>query len=1122
MSPIRHSADVHAFPAATRLLRGGVLPPPRPPRARRALLIAAAGSLLVALLAGGSPLSGAASGSKGAKPKSEPPSGKDAAAKDKAPAEKPKTLSDRFGAMAFRCIGPYRGGRSVAVTGVRHDPRTYYFGSAGGGVFKTTDAGTTWEPISDKDFKMGSVGAIAVSESDPNVVYVGMGESPIRGNFSHGDGIWKSTNAGVSWSHLGLADTHQIARVRVHPTNPDLVYVAALGHATGPNPERGIFRSKDGGKIWEKILFVDDATGASDLAIDPLNPRILYAAFWQVIRRPWDLVSGGPGSSLWKSTDGGDTWKKITEGLPEETWGRVGVAASAARPGLVFAIIEAKKKGGLYVSSDFGGKWQAVNDEHKIRERAWYYTWVYPDPKDPDTVYVPNVELHRSTDGGRSFSGVEVLHGDTHDLWIDPDDSARMIMGDDGGGTISSNGGRTWSTQDNQPTAQFYRVATDNQFPYWVYGSQQDNSNVVIPSGVVGSAIGASDWHSAGGGESGWIAPKPGDPDVVYGGEYGGGITRYDHKSKEVRQIMAWPQLGSGHATKDLRYRFQWNAPILASVHDPKVLYHAAQILLRSRDEGETWEEMSPDLTRNDVTKQGKSGGPVTIDVTGVEVYDTIFALAESPLEKGVIWAGSDDGLVHVTRDDGKSWQDVTPKGLPEWAQINAIDASPSGKGEAYVAATRYKLDDLHPYLYKTADYGKTWTKITNGIPDDVFTRVVRQDPVRRDMLFAGTESGLYLSLDGGAKWERFQGNLPPTPVTDLTIKNGDLVVATQGRSFWILDDLTPLRGWNREVESAEVFLYPPRPAFRIQTDPVNDEHPPKGVGTNLPNGVLIDYWLAEKPKKGDIVKIEILSEGKVIRSFTSEKKEVEGDLKAQAERKEEEKDKEKPLEPVAGLNRFLWDLRILKPWIAPKAIFNEGEKAPPRVAPGTYEVRLTARGKTLTRPAEVRPRPNGPATAADLKAQFDLLAAIRDRVTENHQTVVAIRDVRAQITDLGDRAARLGKGDSLKKTGAPVVEKLSSLELELTNPEIKADEDDLNFEPRLDHDWLNLAYVVSSADRKPTAGCQPYYDLLKKRQDDVLSRWRALLAGDVAAFTRAADALAIPRVVPAPKIEGP
>jgi photosystem II stability/assembly factor-like uncharacterized protein len=1033
---------------------------------------------------------------------------------------KPPTLSESFEGLEFRSIGPYRGGRSVAVTGVRHDPLTFYFGGTGGGVWKTTDAGATWEPVSDKDFKTGSVGSIGVSESDPNVVYAGMGESPIRGNLSHGDGVWKSTDAGRSWKNVGLAETRQISRVRVHPGNPDIVYVAALGHAWGPNEERGIYRSQDGGKTWKKVLGVDDKTGASELAMDPLNPRILYAGFWQVVRRPWELVSGGPGSSLWKSTDGGDTWKKLTEGLPEETWGRVGVAASAAKPRRVWAIIEAKTKGGLYLSDDGGEKWTYVNDEHKIRERAWYYTRVYADPRNADAVYVPNVQLHRSTDAGKTFANVPVLHGDTHDLWINPDDADRMILGDDGGATITFNAGKTWSTQNNQPTAQFYRVATDNRFPYWVYGSQQDNSNVAIPSGVPGAAIDFTDWHSVGGGESGWVAPKPTNPDIVFAGEYGGQITRYDHKTRETREIMAWPQLADGHATSDLKYRFQWNAPILISPNDPNTLYHASQILLRSRDEGETWEEMSPDLTRNDREKQGKSGGPVTIDITGVELYDTIFALAESPHEKGVLWAGSDDGLVHVTRDDGKSWQNVTPAGLPEWIQINSIEVSPHDKAAAYVAATRYKFDDFKPYLYRTTDYGKSWTKIDGGIPDGAFTRVVRCDPARRGLLYAGTETGLYVSFDDGAHWQPFQRNLPVVPITDLAVKNGDLVVATQGRAFWILDDLTPLRLWTRETEGTAVRLFPPRPSHRFQSDSVDEDDPPRGVGTNRPNGVLIDYWLKEKPKKDEIVKIEILSEGKVIRSFSSKKDEHEGDLKAQAERKEEEKEKEKPLEPKAGVNRFLWDMRVFKPVLVPKAVFNEGEKSPPRVGPGTYQVRLSVGASIETQPFEVSPRPDGVATAADLQAQFALLEAIRDRLSESHETVLEIRDVRAQVKDLGERAARLQKGNALRESGLVFIGKLDLLELTLTNPEIKADEDDLNYEPKLDHDWVDLAGIVASADRRPTAGSVRYYDVLKARQDAVLARWKALQVSEVAAFGRAADELKLPRLAPAPKIE--
>ena len=1035
--------------------------------------------------------------------------------------DKARTFSDQIAGMEFRCIGPYRGGRVTAVAGVRNDPLTYYFGGTGGGVWKTTDAGANWEPVSDKDFTTGSVGAIAVSESDPNVIYVGMGESPIRGNFSHGDGVWKSTDAGRSWRNVGLRDSRQIARVRIHPANPDLVYVAAQGHAWGPNAERGIFRSQDGGKTWQKVLFVDDLTGAADLAVDPSNPRILYAAFWQVVRHPWELVSGGPGSSVWKSTDGGDSWKKLTEGLPEEMLGRIGVAASPARPGRVWAIVEAKKRGGLYLSDDGGEKWKQVNDDHKIRERAWYYSVVYADPKNADAVWLPNVSLHKSIDGGRTFSAVPDPHGDNHDMWIAPDDPNRLILGNDGGATVTFNSGRSWSTLNNQATAQFYRVATDNRFPYWVYGSQQDNSSVGIPSGVPGDGIDFTDWHPVGGGESGWIAPSPVDPDVVFAGEYGGQITRYDHRTREARQIMAWPQLADGRAGRDLKYRFQWNAPILISTHDPKTLYHASQVLLRSRDEGETWEVISSDLTRNDPSKQGRSGGPISYDITGVELYDTIFALAESPHEKGVIWAGTDDGLVQLTRDGGATWQNVTPKGSPEWIQVNSIELSPHDKATAYVAATRYKFDDLHPYLYKTTDYGKTWTRIDAGIPDGAFTRVVREDPVRRGLLFAGTETGLYLSLDDGTSWRPFQRNLPVVPITDLAVKNGDLVVATQGRSFWILDDLTPLRLWDDRLATSAAHLFPPRPTPRFAAEAPREEATlPRSVGKNLPAGVIVDFWLKGKPGKDEVVTLEILSGDKVIRTLSSEKKDLAGDLKERSEQEEMRKDLDKPLELKEGLNRVIWDMRILKPTLVPKAVFNEGDKAPPRVAPGSYRVRLTAAGQSFNETFEVRPNPTSPATPEDLRAQFDLLEAIRDALSSVHETVMEIRDVRDQVADLGARAKRLGKGDALEKQASVLAEKLTAIELELTNPEIKSDEDDLNYEPKLDHDFTYLAAIVASADRRPTPGSVEVYRALKGKLNAVHAQFEAVLAGEVADFSRAAENLKLPRVVPAPKIE--
>jgi photosystem II stability/assembly factor-like uncharacterized protein len=1030
---------------------------------------------------------------------------------------KPKTLSDRFEGLEFRNIGPYRGGRSCAVAGVRHQPNTFYFGGTGGGIWKTTDGGSNWEILSDKDLKTGSIGAIVVSESDPNIVYAGTGEAPIRGNASHGDGVYKSTDGGRSWKNVGLKDSRQIARIRVHPQNPDLVYVAVQGHVWGPNAERGIFRSEDGGKAWKKILFVDDKTGASDLAMDPTNPRILYAGFWQVVRHPWELVSGGAGSSLWRTTDGGDSWKKLTEGLAEGTWGKVGVAASSASPGRVFAFVEAKH-GGLFRSENYGEKWTHVNDEHKIRERAWYYSWIYPDPKNTDTVYLPNVFMHKSTDGGRTFSNLLVPHGDNHDLWIDPDDPNRMILGNDGGATITYNGGRTWSTQDNQPTAQFYRVAVDNQFPYWLYGSQQDNSNVCIPSGVPGEGIEESDWHSAGGGESGWMAPDPSDPNIVYAGEYGGQITRYDHRTRQVRNIMAWPQLADGHATADLKYRFQWNAPILISPNDPKVLYHASQILLRSRDGGVTWEEMSPDLTRNDRSKQGKSGGPITIDITGVEVYDTIFALAESPLEPGVIWTGSDDGLLHVTRDNGKTWQNVTPKTLPEWIQINSIDASPRDKGAAYIAATMYKSDDFRPYLYRTSDYGKTWTKIVTGIPDGAFTRVIREDPVRKGLLYAGTETGLYVSFDDGANWQPFQRNLPATPITDLAVKNDDLVVATQGRAFWILDDLTPLRQWSETVSHSAAFLFPLRPNVRMDVQKPEEEELPRHVGQNIPAGVVVNYWLKDKPSEKDKIKLEFIDGDTVIRTLSNEKPPKLEDLAEQAKRDEEQKDKDKPLEPKAGVNRLVWDMRILKPTLVPKAIFNEGTKAPPKVAPGTYKVRLTAAGQVSTETVEVKPHPAGFATAQDLKAQYDLLKSIRDRLSETHDAVLKIRDLRQQAKDMGDRAERLGKGDSLKRQATALAEKLTVVEEKLTNPQIKSDEDDLNYEPKLDHEWTYLAALVARADTRPTPSSLQYYGGLKGRLDAIQGELQVLMEKEVKDFNTAVTEAKIPPVAAAPR----
>ena len=1031
-------------------------------------------------------------------------------------------LSKLYEGMEFRNIGPFRGGRVTAVAGVRGQPLLYYFGGTGGGVWKTMDGGSNWQPVSDKDFATGSVGAIGIAESDPNVIYVGMGESPIRGNVSNGDGVYKSTDAGKTWKNVGLANTHQISRVRVHPQNPDLVYVAAQGHVWGGNPDRGIFRSKDGGRTWEKVLFVSERAGASDLCMDPNNPRILYAGFWQVYRKPWTLESGGAEGGVYRSTDGGDTWKKLSGGLPEGVVGNIGVAISPARPERVWAIVEAEK-GGVFLSDDGGEKWTKVNSENKLRQRAWYYTRIYADPKNPDSVYVLNTAFYRSSDGGKTYNAIRVPHGDNHDLWIDPDGPERMIESNDGGANVSFNGGRTWSSIMNQPTAQFYRVITDDRFPYWVYGAQQDNSTVAIASRGRGRGIDNSDWHPVGGGESGWIAPTPGNPDVVYAGSYGGSITRNDHKTGQNRQVVAWPQLAIGQAAKELKYRFQWNAPIVISPHDPKTLYHAAQILLKSRDEGQTWEEASPDLTRNDRAKQGLSGGPITKDHTGIEVYGTIFTLMESLHEAGTIWAGTDDGLVQLTRDGGKNWQNVTPKGIPDWIRINSLDVSPHDKATCYVAATMYQFDDYHPYLYKTNDYGKSWTKIVRGIPENAFTRVIREDPSRRGLLYAGTEHGLYVSFDDGANWEPFQRNLPVVPITDLTVKEGDLVVATQGRAFWILDDLTPLHQYRDAIRSETVHVFPPRPTVRMGSGggfEGDEESAPAAIGKNPPSGVLVYYWLKEKPKDKEKLTVDFLEGDKVLRSYTSEKKEKEGTEPETGGTGPFGDREDKPLEPKEGLNRVVWDMRIVKPTLLPKAVI-WGNSQGPKVAPGTYSVRVKLGEQTLTQPFEVKPHPGVASTPEDLKKQFQLLRDASAGLSATHETVMQIRDVKAQLKEVSDHAEKLGKGKELQEKGRALSEKLTGIEKRLVNPDIKSNQDVLNFTPALDHQFAGLATVVAAADAKPTDSSSVYLKLIQGQLAAILGELKAVFEKDLADFNKAVRDQDIPAVVVAKKKEG-
>src|ERR1700687_2352440 len=780
-----------------------------------------------------------------------------------------------FRGMKYRSIGPFRGGRSLTAAGIPGDPSTYYFGATGGGVWKSIDGGNTWSSVFDKD-GAPSIGSIAVSVSEPNVVYVGTGEACIRGNISHGDGVWKSVDAGKSWKSVGLKDSRAIGKVIVNPRNPDVVFVAALGHPFGPNAERGVFRTTDGGKTWDKVLYKDENTGAIDVVFDPQNPNILFASLWEARRTPWSLSSGGPGSGVYRSTDGGTTWKRLQEnehGLPKGPDGRIGLAV-AANSERVYAIIEAKE-GGLYRSDDGGNTWDLVNGSHTLFQRPWYYMHVIADPQDPNTVYVADVEFFKSTDGGRNFNKIKVPHGDNHGLWIDPKNTKRMIASNDGGVTVSLDGGKSWTREDNQPTAQFYHVITDTRTPYYVYGAQQDNSSVAIASRSDDDSIGRDNWYAVGGGEAGYIAPYPPDPNIVYAGDYQGNITRFDRRTNQVKSIAVWPELTDARGAAPLDHRFQWTAPIVTSPHDPNTIYYGGERIFKTTDGGTHWEAISGDLTRNDKSKQQASGGPITVDDTGTEYYDTVFSIAPSPLAKGLIWAGTDDGLIQITRDEGKNWTNVTPKGLAEWSRISLIEASPHDAGTAYVAIDRHQNDDLAPYIYKTSNYGATWTRITTGIPNGVFVRAVREDPEKKGLLYAGTERGVFVSFDDGAHWRPLQITLPITPIHDLVIKNDDLVVATHGRAFWILDDVSPLRQFADSVAGEDVHLYKPTTAYRVHTG----EAPPRlaFAGKNPPNGAVIYFHLKQPPKQElkQEVKIEILdASGTVIRKYSSSKNE--------------------------------------------------------------------------------------------------------------------------------------------------------------------------------------------------------------------------------------------------------
>ena len=1007
------------------------------------------------------------------------------------------TTDPAFQALKYRNLGPTRGGRCAAVTGVPGEPHTFYMGTSGG-VWKTENAGQTWTNISDKYFESGSIGAIAVAESDPNVVYVGTGQSTLRGNVALGVGMYKSTDAGKSWNHAGLKNAGQIGRVRVHPTNPDLVYVAVIGNAFMPNEDRGLYRSKDGGKSWERVLHISSKTGFADLAMDATNPRVLYAAAWTGQRLPWTIISGSEEGGLYKSVDGGDTWKKLTEGLPQGIVGKIGVAVSPANPNRVWALVE-HENGGLFRSEDAGATWKKLETKQtrRLYQRAWYYMHIFADPKDEQTVYILNVDQFRSKDGGINFETFSPPHGDGHDLWINPHNPRIMIEGDDGGATVSLDGGKNWSTQLNQPTAEIYNVAVDGAFPYRVYGAQQDNTTISLPSRGTRGITPYEEWRDLGGGESGHIGFEFHEPDIVYAGSYGGEITRLNMKTGEMRNVMAYPQMEIGLAARDLRYRFNWNAPLFVSRHNPKALYYGSQHVHRSTDEGQSWQVLSPDLSRNEKSRQDYSGSPITMENTGIEVYSNLMALEESPLRAGLMWAGSDDGLVHVSEDEGKNWRNVTPKELPEWGTVNTIDPSPHDPARAYIAVHKYRVGDSRPYIFRTENYGKTWNLITNGkngIAANVPTRVVREDPARKGLLYAGTERGIYVSMNDGDSWQPLQGNLPIVPVTDLAVHQNDLVVSTQGRSFWILDDLTVVQ----QVAAGAIaqkgpVLLKPRDVVRMR---MNDTE------SNPPRGAMIFYSLPEETKEEVTLEFHD-GKGQLIQRFSSERPpnpnpefpygfmgSYQGDLKASKNK---------------GLNRFVWDLRY--PVVDfPKGTIVWGYLGAPKVAPGEYSVTMTIGGRKQQQKFRVLKDPRVTPTENQTAEHVALMVQIRDELNKLYQGVRTLRTVRQQAKAATEHLQQAGKPASdLRKMSDDLSLKLSAIEETLMQPKNEADQDTENFPTKIDNQLAYISLQMDYSEGPPTDGQKLRVQELQQEIQSELQKLKAILETDVQAFNKRA-----------------
>lgn len=997
-----------------------------------------------------------------------------------------------YTSMEYRLVGPFRGGRSAAVTGVPGKPNLFYFGATGGGVWRTENGGRTWENISDGYFG-GSIGAVEIAESDPNVIYAGGGEKTVRGNVSSGYGVWKSVDAGNTWSQAGLQKSRHISRLSVHPKNPDIVFAAVLGNIYKSSEERGIYKSTDGGNSWRKVHYVNDQAGAVDLTFDPSNPRILYASTWRVQRTPYSLSSGGEGSALWKSADSGETWTEISknEGFPEGTLGIIGVTVSPVNPQRVWAIVENKDAGGLYRSEDGGKTWAQINSERKLRQRAWYYTRVYADTQDEDVVYVLNVRYHRSADGGKSFNTFNAPHGDHHDLWIAPEDPNRMIIGDDGGAQVSYDAGATWSTYYNQPTAQFYRVTTDSSFPYRIYAAQQDNSTVRIRHRSDGRTIGEDDWEPTAGGESAHIAVDPENNDIVYGGSYGGFLTRVNHDAGTVRAINVWPDNPMGYGAEGMKYRFQWNFPIIFSRHNPNKLYAFSNHVHMSTNEGQSWELLSADLTRNDPEKLVSSGGPITQDNTGVEYYCTIFAANESPLKEGVIWVGSDDGLIHITQDGGQNWENITPTNLPEWSMINSIEPSAFDEGTCYVAATRYKMGDFKPYLYKTTDYGNSWTKIIDGIDQEHFTRVVREDPKRKGLLYAGTETGMYLSFDDGTSWKPFQMNLPIVPVTDLAIKDNNLIVATQGRSLWVLDDLTVLHQLDEASSNADAILYKPKDSYRTKGGASGT--PSKTSGQNHPNGVVTHFYLKDFNEKDSVALTYTSMAGDTLASFSTYAAE-----------------KDKKLKVEKGSNTHVWNTRGKAAERLQGMILWGANLSGAKAVPGSYQVRLNKGGVTQSQTFRILPDPRAEVSVADMQKQNEFITDVNATVDRAHQSIKKIRKVNGQL----DAFVKQYKGNESTKELVERAEKMKEgfgeIEKALYQTQNRSGQDPLNFPIRLTNKLAHLNSLVNLDDFPPTTQDIAVKNELTAGINKQLQAFDKMVDEQISAFNKAFNDLSL------------